>query len=72
MSSADHVTGIDHDRTEGSLKQAGGRLKEGAGRLTGDEKLKSEGEADRGEGKLQNAWGSIKDKAREVVDGRDD
>lgn len=63
--------GVDSDRTEGSLKQTGGQLKEGAGKLLGDEKLKSEGEADQGEGKLQNAWGSIKDKAREVTGGDD-
>ena len=62
---------IDKDRKEGSLKQTGGKLKEGAGDLIGDEKMKREGEADQGEGKLQNAWGSVKDKAREVT-GRDE
>lgn len=61
-----HV-GVDNDRTEGSLKQTGGRLKEGAGGLLGDEKLKREGQSDQGEGKFQNAWGSLKDKAREVT-----
>ena len=64
-------SGIDNDRTEGSMKQTGGKLKEGAGDLIGDEKLKREGQADQGEGKLQNAWGSVKDKAREVT-GSDD
>ncbi len=59
------------DRTEGSLKQTGGKFKEGAGDLTGDEKMKREGEADQAEGKLQNAWGSAKDKAKEVT-GQDD
>ncbi|RST32032.1 CsbD family protein [Sphingomonas ginkgonis] len=62
---------MDEDRAEGSLKQTGGKLKEGAGSLLGDEKLKHEGQADQGEGKLQNAWGSVKDKAREVF-GDDD
>jgi uncharacterized protein YjbJ (UPF0337 family) len=64
--------GVDSDRTEGSLKQAGGKLKEGAGRLFGDEKLKTEGKADQGEGKLQNAWGSLKDSARDAVRGDED
>lgn len=59
--------GIDDDRTEGSLKQAGGKLKEGAGKLFGDEKMKHEGQANQAEGKLQNAWGSLKDEAREAV-----
>lgn len=63
--------GIDDDRTEGSLKQAGGRLKEGAGKLFGDEKMKREGQIDQGEGKLQNAWGSLKDKAREMTEEDD-
>lgn len=59
--------GVDQDRAEGSIKQTGGKLKEGAGGLIGDEKMKREGQADQGEGKLQNAWGSLKDKAREVT-----
>ena len=62
----DPGTGIDEDRTEGSLKQTGGKLKEGAGKLFGDEKMKREGQAQQGEGKLQNAWGSLKDSARET------
>ncbi|MEP7131488.1 MAG: CsbD family protein [Sphingomicrobium sp.] len=65
-SNEDNAIGIDEDRTEGSIKQAGGKLKEGAGKLFGDEKLKRDGEADQGEGKLQNAWGSVKDEARET------
>ena len=64
--------GIDDDRTEGSLKQAGGKLKEGAGKLFGDNKMEYEGKADQGEGKLQNAWGSMKDKARETFGSDDD
>lgn len=63
--------GIDNDRVEGSAKKMGGNLKEGAGTLLGDEKLKREGQADQAEGKLQNAWGSVKDRAREIV-GKDD
>lgn len=59
---------IDDDRTEGSLKETGGNLKEGAGRILGDEKLKREGQADQTEGKLQNAWGGIKDAARDLAD----
>jgi uncharacterized protein YjbJ (UPF0337 family) len=59
---------IDDDRTEGSMKEAKGNLKEGAGDVLGDEKMKSEGEADQAEGKLQNAWGSVKDAARDLTD----
>ena len=62
---------IDDDRTEGSMKQAGGKMKEGAGALFGDEKMKREGQADQAEGKLQNAWGSAKDEAREIARDED-
>jgi len=72
MDDRDPGTGIDPDRTEGSMKQAGGKLKEGAGALFGDEKLKNEGRADKAEGKLQNAWGSMKDTARDMADDNDD
>jgi uncharacterized protein YjbJ (UPF0337 family) len=60
-------TGIDKDRTEGSMKKMGGNIKEGAGKVLGDEKLKREGQSEQAKGKLQNAWGSAKDKAREVA-----
>ncbi len=68
----DDDTGIDSDRTEGSAKQMGGKLKEGAGKLLGDSKLEGEGEAEQAEGKLQNAWGGLKDSAREAVRGEDE
>lgn len=61
--------GVDSDRTEGSMKKMGGDLKEGAGKILGDEKMKREGQAEQTEGKLQNAWGGAKDKVRETLDG---
>lgn len=71
MADRDNDRGIDPDRTEGSMKKLGGDIKEGAGKLLGDEKLKREGQKDQAEGKLQNAWGGVKDKAREIT-GSDD
>ncbi len=58
---------MNNDRSEGSMKQMKGNLKEGAGKLVGDEKMRREGQADQTEGKLQNAWGSVKDKAAEIT-----
>ena len=52
---------VDPDRTEGSATNLGGKVKEGAGKLTGDEKLKNEGVADKVKGKVQNVVGSVKD-----------
>ena len=54
-------TSVDDDRVEGSMKKMGGNLKEGGGVITGDEKMKREGQADQTEVKLQNAWGSAKE-----------
>ena len=51
----------DQDRIEGAAKNIGGSLKEAAGKLTGDEKLKAEGRADQVAGKVQNAVGGVKD-----------
>lgn len=55
----------DHDRVEGSAKNLGGKAKEFAGDVTGDEKLKAEGKADQVSGKVQNAVGGMKDSLRD-------
>ena len=52
---------MDKDRVKGSATNVGGKVKEGAGKATGDEKLKSEGVLDQAKGKVQNAVGGIKD-----------
>jgi len=56
----------DHDRVEGAAKNIGGKIKEGVGNVTGDEKLKVEGRADQVEGKVQNTVGGIKDAVRDA------
>jgi uncharacterized protein YjbJ (UPF0337 family) len=63
--------GLDKDRVEGAAKNIGGKIKEAAGKVTGDEKLKREGQADQVVGKVQNTVGGIKDKLREE-DRKDD
>ena len=63
---------VDRDRVEGSAKNLGGKVKEAAGKLTGDEKLKNEGRADQVAGKVQNVVGGVKDKLRENLDKDDD
>jgi uncharacterized protein YjbJ (UPF0337 family) len=61
----------DQDRVEGAAKNVGGKIKEAAGKVTGDEKLKREGQADQVTGKVQNVVGGIKDKLREKSDDPD-
>lgn len=51
----------DNDRIEGAAKNMGGKIKEGVGNITGDEKLKAEGKAEQVEGKVQNTVGGVKD-----------
>ena len=55
---------MDKDRVEGSLEQAKGKVKEVAGKVTGDSKLESEGKGDQVAGKIQNTIGGIKDTLR--------
>jgi len=52
---------MDNDRIKGSATNLGGKTKETAGNVTGDQKLKSEGVVDQIKGKLQNAIGGLKD-----------
>ena len=56
---------MDSDRIKGAVKQKVGELKEVAGKVTGDEKLKRQGQADEVAGKVQNVVGGIKDSIKE-------
>ena len=48
--------------------QAKGRVKEAAGDLTGNEKLKNEGKADQAAGDVKEFVSDVADKAEEIVD----
>ncbi len=51
----------DKNRIAGSAKQVKGAAKVIVGKVVGDAKLQSEGQADKIEGKIQNAVGGLKD-----------
>lgn len=55
---------MDKDRTEGSAKNIGGKVKEAVGKATGDSKTEAEGKTDQVKGKAQNTFGGAKDKLR--------
>jgi uncharacterized protein YjbJ (UPF0337 family) len=57
---------MDKDRIAGSAKQAQGAVKQAAGKITGDSKLKAEGAADKLTGKVQNAVGGARDAIRDA------
>ena len=58
------VRQMDKDRIKGSAEQAKGKVKEVAGKATGDAKLEAEGKTDKAGGKIRNIIGGIKDKIR--------
>lgn len=55
---------MDKDRIVGSAKEIKGSVKKTIGKISGDAKLQSEGEAEEIEGKFQNAFGGVKDALR--------
>jgi uncharacterized protein YjbJ (UPF0337 family) len=57
---------MDRLRTEGAAQKMGGRVKEAAGKLTGDSKLQAEGKADKTAGGVKNAIGGAADSLREA------
>jgi len=59
---------MNKDRIEGSAEQAKGKVKEVAGKVTGDAKLESEGKTQKIAGKVQNTVGGMKDALKEAVD----
>ncbi|PKG97233.1 CsbD family protein [Paraglaciecola sp. MB-3u-78] len=52
----------------GKTDEAKGRVKEAAGALTGDKKLKNEGKADQAAGRIKKAAKKVQKKAEEVID----
>ena len=58
---------MDKNRVEGALDQAKGAVKEGVGKMTGDQKLQAEGKADKVAGKTESTVGGVKDTARDMA-----
>jgi uncharacterized protein YjbJ (UPF0337 family) len=56
---------MDKDRIKGAAKTKAGEMKKAAGKLSGDEKLKREGQSQELRGKVQNTIGGAKDALRE-------
>lgn len=59
---------MDKDRVIGSAKVVEGKAKVAVGKLVGDAKLVTEGEAEKVEGRIQNAVGGAKDTIRDATE----
>jgi uncharacterized protein YjbJ (UPF0337 family) len=60
------------DEMEGKYEQAKGSVKEGVGRLTGDDDLQAEGSADKLKGDVQEGWGGAKRKVGDMLEDAGD
>lgn len=58
----------ERDKMKGGMREAGGRVKESAGALAGDERLKAEGERDQVAGTARRKKGSLKDRIKAWID----
>jgi uncharacterized protein YjbJ (UPF0337 family) len=56
---------MDKDRINGAADQAKGAIKEAAGKVTGDTKLRVEGAVDKATGKVESAVGKARDDIRD-------
>ncbi len=59
---------MNRDERDGKKENLKGRVKEAAGALINDEKLREEGSAQRERGELQEDVGTLKRKAGEVIE----
>ncbi len=58
---------MDENRVEGGLRQAGGRLQDAVGGLTGDAATQIRGKANQAAGYAQRAYGNTIDGARDFA-----
>jgi uncharacterized protein YjbJ (UPF0337 family) len=64
------VLEMNKDRVEGAVENVGGKIKEAAGKSTGDQKMVAAGQAEQKIGKVQNAVGGLKDTVRDIQKGK--
>lgn len=52
---------MDREHVKGVAERAKGAIKEGGGKVTGDQELETEGKVDKAKGDMHNAVGDVKD-----------
>ena len=58
------------DKVQGTMREAGGRLKESYGALTGKERMEAQGRTDQMAGAVQRKKGTLKDRIKAWIDRR--
>ncbi|MBM7046886.1 MULTISPECIES: CsbD family protein [Rhizobium] len=58
---------MDKNRVKGAAKEASGSIKEVAGKLIGNDRLRAEGAAEKVEGKIQTKFGKAKDAVKNAL-----
>jgi uncharacterized protein YjbJ (UPF0337 family) len=61
-----------NDEVEGKYEQAKGSIKEGFGRMTGNEEMEAEGSTDKLKGDVQEGWGGTKRKVGDILEDAGD
>jgi uncharacterized protein YjbJ (UPF0337 family) len=59
---------MNKDELEGKAKEIKGRVKQGVGDVTNDERIRDEGVADEAEGNVQKNFGTAKRKVGETIE----
>jgi uncharacterized protein YjbJ (UPF0337 family) len=59
---------MDREHAKGAGDKAKGVIKDTAGKVTGDDKLRAEGKMDKAKGDLHKAAGDVKDAFRKATD----
>jgi len=62
---------MDEDRLSGTARNLGGKVEEGAGRITGDVKTQIRGKLDQATGAAQDLYGQTTDAARDTATNLD-
>lgn len=56
------------DKAKGTANSAAGKIKQGVGKATDDERLRAEGAVQEGKGEAQKAKGKVKDTLKRATD----
>jgi uncharacterized protein YjbJ (UPF0337 family) len=59
---------MNKDQVQGRATEAKGHVKEAAGKMVGNDRLRGEGLVDQAKGKTQSAVGDLKEKAKDLID----